>query len=247
MRNFKATIEYNGSLFFGWQKQKGKRTVQGEIESALFSLTKEKVNVEGSGRTDKGVHAFGQVASFKLDSVIPVINLKKALNNLLPNDVRIKKLEIVDEDFHARYACKRKTYLYCMQVGGERSAMISNQIGYFAYNVDLGKMQKASKLLVGKHNFRGFCSSDSNVNNFERMIYSLEIKKKGRKYFFEITGNGFLYNMVRIIVGTLLEVGCGKLDETNITNALESGERKYSGQTVEPNGLYLKNVMYDFC
>lgn len=244
MRNLKLTIEYNGAEFFGWQKQKNCRTVQEEIEKAFLTLTGENVSVEGSGRTDKGVHALGQVASVQTSNIMPTKNFKIALNDLLPKDIFIKKVEEVDQNFQARFSAKRKTYKYIVCVGGERGAINYSLIAYYPYKVDIEKMREVAKLLIGKHNFKGFCSSDASVTNFEREIYDLKINKKNRMYTFLVCGNGFLYNMVRIIVGTLLDVGRGKLSVERVKNALETGNRNNSGQTMPACGLYLKNVEY---
>lgn len=244
MRNLKLTIEYNGAEFFGWQKQKNCRTVQEEIEKAFLTLTGESVSVEGSGRTDKGVHALGQVASVQTSNIMPTKNFKIALNDLLPKDIFIKKVEEVDQNFQARFSAKRKTYKYIVCVGGERGAINNSLIAYYPYKVDIEKMREVAKLLIGKHNFKGFCSSDASVTNFEREIYDLKINKKNRIYTFLVCGNGFLYNMVRIIVGTLLDVGRGKLSVERVKNALETGNRNNSGQTMPACGLYLKNVEY---
>lgn len=245
MRNLKFEIEYNGGDFFGWQKQRGKRTVQEELERCFFELTKETVTFDGSGRTDKGVHALGQVASVKCKTEIPLSNLKVALNNLLPADIRIKKIERASDDFHARFSAKRKTYVYVAVVGGQRSAIDFKTKGFFPYEVDFEKMKTASKFLVGKHNFKAFSSADTSVQNFEREIYDIRLSKRGRQVKFEVTGNGFLYNMVRIIVGTLLDIGRGRLDSDCIKKAFETLDRSLLGKTVEPNGLYLKCVKYE--
>ena len=244
MRNLKFVIEYNGGDFFGWQKQNDKRTVQGELERTFFELTKESVCFEGSGRTDKGVHAIGQVASVKTESNIPIKNLKLALNNLLPADIRILKVELAKDDFHARFSAKKKTYVYMVKVGGQRSVIDFKTKGFFPYEVDFEKMKNAAALLVGKHNFKAFSSADTNVQNFEREVYASKLSKRGNLIKFEITGNGFLYNMVRIIVGTLLDIGRGKLDERCIKNAFKNKDRNSLGKTMEPNGLYLKSVEY---
>jgi len=244
MENFRLKIEYNGSAFFGWQKQEEKRTVQGELENAFFVLTGQEVSVEGSGRTDRGVHAFGQVASVKFENKIPLKNLKGALNNLLPPDVYVKKIERVDDEFHARFSAKRKTYRYVVQVGGERSAIEHDRVAYFSYKIDEEKIRLIANMLVGKHNFKAFASADTNVSSFEREIFDIKISKRGRKFVFDVTGNGFLYNMVRIIVGTLLDAGRGKISETDIQKAFETGERKYTGITMPACGLYLLQVEY---
>ena len=244
MRNLMLTIEYKGTDFCGWQKQSGKRTVQGELEEALFNLTGEKASVEGSGRTDKGVHAIAQVATVKLANEMPLKNMKYAINNLLPDSIFVKKVVEVPEDFHARFSTKRKTYKYVALVGGERSALENDTCGFYAYDIDFEKVKNAAKLLIGRHNFKGFCSANTQVTNFEREIYDIKIAKRGRKIIFEICGNGFLYNMVRIVVGTLLDVGSGRLEEGNISRALETGERRLTGKTMPASGLYLKKVEY---
>ena len=243
MKNYKLTIVYNGANFFGWQKQSGRRTVQGELENAFFMLTNENVVVEGSGRTDKGVHALAQVASVCFDANIPLKNIKRAINNLLPEDIFVKKVENVSMDFHARFSAKRKTYKYVVQVGGERPAILNSLKAFYPYGVDLKTMQEAALLLIGEHNFKGFCSSGTQVQSFQREIFDINIKNKGRVFSFEVCGNGFLYNMVRIIVGTLLEVGRGKLSFGDIKKALD-GERKHAGIVMPACGLYLKNVEY---
>lgn len=244
-RNLKLTIEYNGAKFFGWQKQNEKRTVQGDLEQAFFQLTKQAVEVEGSGRTDRGVHAMGQVASVKIVSAIPTENFKVALNNLLAEDVRVKSVEEVDLDFHARFSAKKKTYKYVVDLNETASAINCDLVGHYPYQIDSKKIKQAKKLLVGKHNFKGFCSADTNVKNFEREIYKIDFSLKKNVAIFEVTGNGFLYNMVRILVGTMLDGGRGKITLDSIKKALETGERKYAGTTMPAGGLYLKCVEYN--
>jgi len=244
MRNLKLTIEYNGSKFSGWQKQTGKRTIQGELEEAFFRLTGENVCIEGSGRTDKGVHAMAQIASVQTESKIPLKNFKYALNNQLPSDIRIKKIEIAQKDFHARFSSKKKTYRYVVHFGKDKPAISNEMVGFYRNDIDVERLQQAIPLFVGKHNFKAFCSANTQVTNFEREVFDLTFSKRGSNGVFEITGNGFLYNMVRIIVGTLLDYASGKLDLENIEKAFETGERKYAGTTMEPNGLYLKKVVY---
>ena len=244
MRNIKIVLRYNGAHFYGWQKQKNLRTVQGDLEDAIFAVTGERVEVFGSGRTDKGVHALGQVASFHLETNIPLKNLQNALNDRLQSDVRVMSISLAKDDFHARFSAKIKTYEYVVQVGGVSDAIKSELVAYFAYNVDLEKMKKAAKMLIGKHNFKGFCAADTQVTSFERQIFDIQIKKAGKIYKFSVTGNGFLYNMVRIIVGTLLDVGRGALSFDDVEKALALGERKHAGQTMPACGLYLKSVKY---
>lgn len=242
-RNILMVIEYCGTNFFGWQKQAGKRTVQGELEEKISKIINMPCKVEGSGRTDKGVHALNQVATVKINSPIPLENFRVALNKLLDDDVVVKKVKGVDLDFHPRFNAKRKTYQYVCCTSKTRKAIDYNLVTYINFDVDIERMKKASKLLIGKHNFKAFCSSNTNVTDFEREIYDIKISKKGSKIYFELTGNGFLYNMVRIIVGTLLQID--KIKEENIVKALETGNRSLLGKTMPPNGLYLKNVVYD--
>lgn len=242
MKNIMIEIEYNGALFYGWQKQNGKRTVQGELEEKLQKLLNVKIDIEGSGRTDKGVHALGQVASLQIPDNFPIQNFKTALNNLLSPDVVVKRVKRVDDDFHARFNAKRKTYRYIVDTNKNRSAINHQLVSYYPYNVNIEDMKDAAKLLIGKHNFKAFCSANTNVTDFEREIYDITIKKSGNKIIFDITGNGFLYNMVRIIVGTLLQID--KIGKENILAAFETEDRNLLGKTMPPNGLYLKKVEY---
>lgn len=248
MKNLKLTIEYNGANFCGWQKQKNKRTVQGELEKAFAKLCRKKegeICVEGSGRTDSGVHALGQVANVMIDSAIPIKKCKTVLNNLLPKDIRIRKVELAKSDFHARFSAKRKTYKYLVQLGGEISALKSGFVALYPYSdVSVETMQNVSKVLLGKHDFQSFCSADTTVTNFEREIYKIDISKSGKIVKFEITGNGFLYNMVRILVGTLLEFGRKNLSSAELEKVLNSKNRTLAGMTMPACGLYLKCVEY---
>ena len=242
-RKILMIVEYNGANFYGWQKQKGKRTVQGELEEKISFLTKEDVTVEGSGRTDKGVHALNQVATVEIENKIPLKNFKTALNKLLSNDVAVKKVSLAKLDFHPRFSAKKKTYEYRLDISKTKNAIDYQLITHYPYKINLERMKKASKLLIGKHNFKAFCSADTNVTNFEREIYDISIKKVGNILTFIVTGNGFLYNMVRIIVGTLLEID--KVGEEKILKAFESDNRNLLGKTMPPNGLYLKKVDYN--
>lgn len=237
-------IEYDGREFYGWQKQPDKRTVQGEIENAIEKLTGVQTELFGSGRTDRGVHALDQAAHFDMEQNIPVKNLVQALNNLLPNDISITKAKIVKDNFHARYDIKKKTYLYQVYSSKTKSAILSNQSAYVSYELDVARMVEASKLLLGKHDFRGFCCADTHVKDFVREIYDIKISKKGKFIQFKVTGSGFLYNMVRIIVGTLVEIGRGKLTNEDIKKALETGNRSFSGMTMPPEGLFLARTYF---
>ena len=241
-RNIMMIVEYSGTNFFGWQKQTGKRTVQGELEEKISKMLNASCKVEGCGRTDRGVHAKNYVATVVIERNIPLTNFKNALNKLLSDDVVVKKVKEVPLDFHPRFSAKRKTYEYIVDVSKTRSAIKHNLVTHWTEPVDMERMVKASQILVGEHNFKAFCSSHTNVTDFNRTIYEISVKKVEKFIKFEITGNGFLYNMVRIIVGTLLQID--KVKEENIVKALKSGDRSLLGKTMPPNGLYLNKVEY---
>ena len=243
MKRYFLKVEYDGRGFCGWQKQKGKRSVQGEIESALFKLFGQNIDVFGSGRTDAGVHALDQAVHFDLYDNIPPQNLKIAMNDVLPSDIAVKKAKIVRDDFNVRKDIKKKTYLYKLKCG-EKDAINGSKVSQIKYSLDYDKMVEASKIFIGKHNFMGYTSSKAQVRNFEREIFDLTISKKKDMFLFRVTGNGFMYNTVRIIVGSLVEVGCGKKTKDDLLKALESGERKYAGKTMPPEGLYLEKTYF---
>lgn len=244
MRRVLLKIEYDGREFYGLQKQKGKRTIQDELEKALFKLTGEKVDVFASGRTDKGVHALDQAVHFDLVKDIPIKKLPLALNNLLPDDISVVKAKTVRKDFHARFDIKSKTYVYKIYNSDKKSAMLNDRYVFVNFDLDIKKMIDASKLLVGKHSFKGFASSATNATDFVREVFDIQITKKGKFITFSVTGNGFLYNMVRIIVGTLIDVGRGLLTNEDILRALEKEDRSFAGKTMPPQGLYLAKTNY---
>ncbi len=244
MKRILIEIEYDGKDFFGWQKQEGKRCVQSEIECVLHKLTGEKIEIYGSGRTDKGVHAMGQCAHFDISVNFPTKNIPTAMNNLLPSDISVKKAVEKNKKFHARFSAKQKTYQYQIYHSIQKQALKNNRFAYVNYDLNLEKMKEVSKILEGRHNFKGFCSTNTQVKDFEREIKSIKITQRKNEIIVEVCGNGFLYNMVRIIVGTLVDVGRGLLNETDVKNALEKKERSFAGQTMPPEGLFLKKVKY---
>ena len=240
---YKAVVTYDGTSYSGWQVQCGQVSVQEKIEEALGKLFGCKTSIVGSGRTDAGVHAEGQVFSFESDTSIPQIRLYKAINAYLPEDIRVISCEIAPADFNARYSAKKKTYcyrLYCSEVENPLKDRYSVKI----FPVDIDKMKEAGKLLIGEHDFKAFCSTGSSVKSTVRKIYSLSIKKVKEDITITVCGNGFLYNMVRIIVGTLVAVGEGRLPLENVKKALENGDRTLLGKTLPPKGLTLKKVYY---
>lgn len=244
MRNIKLTIEYDGKDFNGWQKQPNKLNIQGEIEKAIYNITKEKVALIGSGRTDAGVHALGQVANFKTDSQIPIEKLAIAINSQLKNSIVIKNAEEVNERFHSRYNAKQKTYRYIINNSKTGSAIYRNLEYCFPIKLDVEKMKKAAKYFEGEHDFKAFKSSGTSSKNSVRTIYKAEVKQDKERIIIELTGNGFLYNMVRIISGTLLDVGLGKILPEEIPNIIEEKNRQKAGKTLPPHGLYLVAVEY---
>ena len=246
MRNIKLTIEYDGKEFNGWQKQPNRLNIQGTIEQAIKNITGEEVDLTASGRTDAGVHAFGQVANFKTNSNLPIDKISIALNSNLKKAIRILKAEEVDERFHSRLTCKKKTYRYVINNSEFSSAIYRNLETHIPQKLNTEKMQEAVKYFEGEHDFKSFKSSGTSSKSSVRVIYKGEvIKQPNNRIFIELTGNGFLYNMVRIIAGTLVEVGLEKIEPKEITNIIEAQDRTLAGKTLPPNGLYLLNVEYD--
>ena len=245
MRNIKLTIEYDGKEFNGWQKQPNKLNIQGNIERAIETITGEKVYLNASGRTDAGVHAIAQVANFKTNSTLPIEKWPLALNANLKKSIRIKDAKEVDLRFHSRLTCKKKTYRYVINNSKYGTAIYRNLETHIPYKLDVIKMQNAAKYFEGEHDFKAFKSSGTSSKNSVRTIYKAIVKQEGEKIIIELTGNGFLYNMVRIISGTLLDVGLGKIQPEEIPEMIESKDRQRAGKTLPAHGLYLVEVKYD--
>lgn len=240
------TVEYYGSNYAGWQRQKNALAVQQVLEESLGLILQSKIVLCASGRTDRGVHALNQKAHFDYEGKFPVEKIARSVNTTLPDDVRVLKAERVPDDFHAQYSVKRKTYLYRMYFSRTLHPvknLLSAQIAYA--DADFEKMCAACRDLVGTHDFAAFAATGSHVQNTVRTVYDAVLRRNGEDMEFEITGNGFLYNMVRIAVGTLVWIGIGKLPQSAILDMLESGDRTKGGKTLPPRGLYLKNVEYE--
>lgn len=245
MRNIKLTIEYDGKEFNGWQKQPNKLNIQGTIENAIQAITGEEIELIASGRTDRGVHALGQVANFKTNSNIPIDKFPIAINTNLKKSIRIKYAEEVDEKFHSRLTAKKKTYRYIINNSEYGTAIYRNLETHIPMKLDVEKMKQAIKFFEGEHDFKAFKASGTSSKSSIRTIYKAELKEMpDEKIWIELTGNGFLYNMVRIIVGTLVEVGTGKIHPEQIKNIIDSEKRENAGKTLPPEGLYLVNVEY---
>ena len=229
----------------GWQRQPNSLNIQGEIERAIEELTGEEVNLIASGRTDAGVYAFAQVANFKIENEkIPIEKFAIALNSKLKQSIRIHSAEEVDERFHSRYSVHSKTYRYIIN-NSEFGSAIFREFEYnFPIKLDVIKMQEAIKCFEGEHDFKAFKASGKSSKNSVRTIYKAEIIYNEPRIKIELTGNGFLYNMVRIIAGTLLDVGLGKIKPEEIPSIIKSGDRKLAGRTLPAHGLYLVKVEY---
>ena len=230
----------------GWQKQPTKLNIQGTIEQAIKIVTGEEVDLTASGRTDAGVHAFGQVANFKTNSNISIDKIAIALNSNLKKSIRIISAEEVDERFHSRLTCKKKTYRYVINNSEFSSAIYRNLETHIPQKLNTEKMKKAAKYFEGEHDFKAFKASGTSSKSSIRTIYKAEIlQKENDRIYIELTGNGFLYNMVRIIAGTLVEVGMGKIKPEEIKEIINSKERNKAGKTLPPQGLYLVKVEYN--
>ena len=244
MKRILICFGYKGSGYSGYQKQPTKVTVQECIESALQKFTGEKITIYSSGRTDAGVHAIKQYAHFDTNSNIAIDKIPTAINTYLPQDIRVFKAKQVDDNFHARYDVKKKTYIYVFDTNGVTSPLFYDMVTPLKYDLNMQKVQKAIKLIKGKHNFKAFCSAGASTKDFEREIFDIQVINQGNYLIFKVIGNGFLYNMVRIIVGTIVDVGRGKIEAENITKMFETGQRNLGGKTLSPCGLYLFDVEY---
>ena len=242
--NVLLTVSYDGTNFFGYQVQPNKRTVQSELESAIYRLTGENVKTVASGRTDSGVHALGQKVNFITLSSIPSEKFCEALNTFLPSDVRVLESKKVDLDFNARYSAKNKTYEYSVYFSKTALPLKDRYAVKIPYEVDLDLIKQGLKVLEGTHDFKCFLASGSSVKNTVRTIYKATVKKTKNGLKFTFTGNGFLYNMVRIMVGTLLEIGAKTKTINGLETALLTGDRKLVGKTMPANGLTLQKVIY---
>jgi len=252
MRYFKLTIAYDGTDFHGWQIQKNKPTVQGEIVSVLRRLTQEETQLLGAGRTDAGVHALGQVGSFKTQSALSALEFHRALNALLPHTIRIVAVEETGPDFSARWSAKGKIYRYRIYRGKVVPPMLWRYVLHYPFPLDEEAMRAAAERFVGIHDFTSFAAStgsedDDKERNMQREIFSAELKRTedGEELWFTVHGRSFLRYMVRKMAGALLEVGRGKFAPDYIDQLYELKDRSKSGPTVPPQGLFMVTVEHD--
>lgn len=245
MRRIQLIIEYDGTNYAGWQRQENAMAVQQMVEEKLRRLTKENIVIHGASRTDAGVHAMGQSAHFDTGCSIPADKFSYALNTMLPHDVRIRLSRQVPETFHARFSTKGKRYRYLFHAHPHASAIHRLTRAHVIYPLDIDLMQREAQALVGTHDFAAYAASGSVVKDTVRTIYRADVSRDGDEVKLIVEGNGFLYNMVRIIAGTLVGVGSGKLEPGAFAKAIETGDRLDLGVTAPAHGLTLMEVFYD--
>ncbi len=245
MRNIKIIIEYEGTNYFGWQKQPKGPTIQETIENALENITGEKIFLSGSGRTDSGVHARGQIASFNTESKIKAAKLQMGLNSILPRDITIIDAQDVDKDFHAQFSAKSKLYTYNILNRTHPSALLRKRSWYVPQQLDIDQMKKAAEFLVGEHDFKAFAQSGAEVKTTIRTVLSVGIEQADKDILeFNIEATGFLKRMVRLAVGTLVQVGKGRITPLDFSEILDSGEKTKFVYAAPAHGLYLEEVRY---
>ena len=242
----KLLLSYDGTNYSGWQIQKQGITLQETLQNAIFSITGERVTVVGSGRTDAGVHAEGQVAHFEIQNTsVPPQNFAKALNTVLPSDFKVLKSEQISDDFDARKSAKKKTYCYSTYYSLTELPLKERYSVKLDKKPDISLMQKASEIFIGEHDFKCFNASGGGAKTTVRTVYDIKIEADGCDYKFFVCGNGFLYNIVRTMVGTIIEVGIGKKTLEQVKSALDEKDRKKVGKTLPAKGLSLKSVEYN--
>lgn len=241
--NIMIEISYDGTNYSGWQRQKNSLGIQGELELAIEKVTKKKVSVIGSGRTDAGVHALAQIANFDVDTTIPIEKMAEVISNALPKDISVNDARVVSDEFHSRYSAHRKTYRYQLYRSRIRNPFLMKYAYQLKYDVDVDKMRSEAKKFIGEHDFVGFMSKGSSVKTTVREIYDIDVFEEGELIVIEVCGNGFLYNMVRIIAGTLVDIGRGRIVDS-VEKILESKNRDRAGHTAPAHGLFLKSVEY---
>jgi tRNA pseudouridine38-40 synthase len=244
MKNIKLTLEYDGTDYGGWQRQRNTMTVQQTLEDAIFKLTSERVAVNGCSRTDAKVHAKEFVCNFVTGTNIPSERIREALNTKLPDDIRVLESVEVNEAFHARYHSKGKTYSYTILNQRINSAILRNYVGHVMQPLDSIKMKEAAKYFIGTHDFDAFRNLGSSAKTTTRTISQLEVKVEGSIIKIYGTADGFLYNMMRIIVGTLIKVGQGKIPPGEIPVILFNKDRTKAGKSAPAQGLCLEKVYY---
>lgn len=245
MKNYKITIQYDGSRYKGWQVQNSTdMTIQGKLQDVLSEMTGQEIEVIGSGRTDAGVHAYGQVANFHVPNHFEGQEILEYLNHYLPMDIAVMDIEEVDERFHARFQAKSKTYMYRIHRSTIPNVFERKYMYTYTESLNVEKMKEAAALLVGTHDFMSFCGNKKMKKSTVRTVVDINIEEMGDELQISYTGNGFLQQMIRIMTGTLIEVGNGTKQVDDMQKILESKNRANAGYTVPAEGLVLKNVIY---
>ena len=243
-KNYKLTIAYDGTRFFGWERQPDRETIQGKLESVLEKLCGAPVDVIGAGRTDAGVHARAMVASVRMDVKESCEEIRDYMNRYLPDAIAVREVKEAGERFHARYNAIGKTYRYTCFVGDVKPVFDRRYVTMLDYKVDVEKMRQAAAILTGEHDFRSFCGNPRMKKSTVRLVDSITIEQNKDRIHFTFHGTGFLQNMVRILVGTMLEVGRGYWEADYVQTILDAKDRKLAGPTAPPEGLCLMKVDY---
>lgn len=244
MRNVKLTIEYDGSGYVGWQRQLSGPSIQASIEACLRTMTGENIKLLGSGRTDSGVHALGQVANFKTESGLSAAEIQKGLNSMLPRDIVIISAEEAEPGFHAQLSARSKTYVYRILNRPFPSALLRDRAWFMPYPLEVRFMDEAARMLVGRHDFKAFAQSGATVKSTVRTVLCAGIESRDEILEFSIEADGFMKRMVRLIVGTLVQVGKEKITPAQFKEILDSGEKTKFVHAAPARGLYLKEVKY---
>ncbi len=245
MNTVALRLSYDGANYHGWQRQKNNITVQEVLEDALSRLYKEEIHVIGCGRTDAGVHARKYLANFRTEGHIPLDRLPLAVNARLPHDIAVTEACAVEPDFHAVFSCRRKEYTYYIRSGGYRNPFELQRVWYKPEKLDVDVMRCAAEGFLGTHDFAAVRSVGTNVKTTVRTVYNFDIREEGDLISFRIAASGFLYNMARAMVGTVVYASLGKIAPEEIGPILDSGDRCLAGPTVPPQGLYMTDVWYD--
>ena len=245
-RRIRVIVQYDGTNYVGWQVQENGISVQQRLNEAAKAITGEQIQFHGSGRTDSGVHANAQVAHFDTNVRMPADKFAIALNMRLPRDIRVLYSEEAPEDFHSRFSAKNKTYRYTVQTGLHVDVFTRTTALHVHTALDVPRMQRAAAFALGEHDFSAFISAGCTIENTVRTVSRSEWTQNGKYLYYDVSANGFLYNMVRILAGTLLEIGGGKLPEDAIDVALSSGLRSDAGATAPPHALCLQRVQYEY-
>jgi tRNA pseudouridine38-40 synthase len=242
---FAASVEYEGTNFFGWQRQSSVNSIQEEIENSISQITQSNIKIQGAGRTDAGVHALGQVFHFDTDIIRPINSLIKGVNSFLPDSIRIKWVKSVPDDFHARFFATGREYQYLLNNSSINSSIWSNHCGWTFYELDFTLLKNASKKFEGCHDFSAFRSSECQAKSPIRLIENIRVERFNNYYLFTINGDGFLHHQVRNMIGTIISVARKEMSIDNIDTLFLKKDRSLTPATFSPNGLYLTNIKYD--